>query len=458
MNLHPKTDLYIIPETDDFLGLWPHRYDYIYSPHGFKPEWRTESRHPLGDRLIMEGLYHFGVRFGGSTEYVMLDIDAHSPYHPNQDPLAIGRILAALESSGLIAHLACTSSYSGGLHLYFPWVGQLKTYVVSNAIDALLRTAGFSIEGGKLEIFPNRKGSAAANYHAHRLPMGHGSYLMNASFEVIAGEREDFARRWHFAAGRNDVTAPNLQAIAKRLQRSEYKLTKSSLKFLGDLDAEIEPGWTGQGQTNKLLGRIAMRGYIFGHICEGDQVLEGRNLVRYICQTARSLPGFDEWCRHRHELEKKAEFWARSVQASPRYFPYAIGKSSKPGEFDRSPGGYEGNAWNILQMQIARLKIRDAIAVLLEDGILAVGIRDRLEQLMMAGLSADTLYRHRDLWHPEVMEPDPENPPMIATSLLPPIGWINPRGKGYSLYLAKQAYKQGGSTFLSGLLGGSPGD
>jgi hypothetical protein len=450
------------PRTTNFLNLFPHRFDYIWASHGIgKPAWKTEHRHPLHDSLINQGTYIYGVRFGRCTSYAMLDIDAHSPYHPNQDPLAIGRILAALEPTGLIAHIICTSSYSGGLHLYFPWSGPLRSWTVANAIDASLRSAGFTLSGGILETFPNRKSSAETSYTAHRLPMGQGSYLMNKSLEHIVGDREEFARLWDFAAGQNSVEEAELEHIIKCLSRATYKLSRTALKFLGDLDAEIEPGWSGHGQTNRILGRIAMRGYCFGHIVEGEEPLEGHKLARYICQTARSLPGFDEFCRHRHELERKAEFWARSVESSPRYFPFGIGKVSKPiepGEGDRSPGGYEGNAWNILQMQIARLKIRDAIAVLLEDGILAVGIRDRLGQLMMAGLSADTLYRHRDLWHPEAMEPDPEIPPIAPTSLLPPIGWINPRGRGYSLYLAKQAYKQGGSQFLSGLLGGSPGD
>ena len=83
-----------------FLSLFPHRFDYIWAepPSPSAPiEWKTESRHPLSDRLIQQGAYLYGVRFGAETNYCLLDIDAGSAYHPQRDPLAISRIAAALE-------------------------------------------------------------------------------------------------------------------------------------------------------------------------------------------------------------------------------------------------------------------------------------------------------------------------------------------------------------------------
>jgi len=67
-----------------FTEIFPHRFDYIYANHvhpGDRPDWQTESRHPLNDRLIEQGALLYGVRFGAQTSYVMLDIDAGSPYH-----------------------------------------------------------------------------------------------------------------------------------------------------------------------------------------------------------------------------------------------------------------------------------------------------------------------------------------------------------------------------------------
>jgi hypothetical protein len=60
----------------------------------------------LSDRLIQQGAFLYGVRFGKLTHYLMLDIDASSQYHPSRDPYALTRILAALEPLGLVAHLA----------------------------------------------------------------------------------------------------------------------------------------------------------------------------------------------------------------------------------------------------------------------------------------------------------------------------------------------------------------
>ena len=136
-----------VQELDDkFLALWPHRFDYLYAPHpdpGTKPQWYTETRHPLSDRLINQGTYLYGVRFGSLTQYAMLDIDSGSPYHPRRDPLAIRRMCEALEPLDLFQHLILTSSDSSGLHIYFPFEQPLSSWKVGLAITTLLENKGF---------------------------------------------------------------------------------------------------------------------------------------------------------------------------------------------------------------------------------------------------------------------------------------------------------------------------
>ncbi|PZV10009.1 MAG: hypothetical protein DCF22_17575, partial [Leptolyngbya sp.] len=93
---------------DTFLSLFPHRHDYIWAEHPqptAKPAWQTESRHPLSDRLILQGSYLYGVRFGPKTNYLLFDIDSGSLYHPRRDPFAIPRLVAALEGLGLVSHI-----------------------------------------------------------------------------------------------------------------------------------------------------------------------------------------------------------------------------------------------------------------------------------------------------------------------------------------------------------------
>jgi hypothetical protein len=120
MTLTQKTDFCPIPETEEFLALFPHRWDFIHANHAYgmkKPDWKTESRHTLSDRLILQSAKLYGVRFGSETAYAMVDIDTDSPYHPRQDEYAIPRLLDTLEPLGLIHHITLTSSHSGGLHV-----------------------------------------------------------------------------------------------------------------------------------------------------------------------------------------------------------------------------------------------------------------------------------------------------------------------------------------------------
>lgn len=460
MRLRLKTDFEFIPETDlhaqAFLNLFPHRWDYIYSPNGLaKPDWRTETRHPLGDRILQESVYLYGVRFGFRTRYAVLDIDASSFYHPKRDPLALDRIVETLEPLGIVAYFAITSSYSGGIHVYLPLNDEFNTWEIATTITTLLENAGFHIKPGILEIFPNRKTSPDQKYAAHRLPMQHGSYILDADWLPVGRTHEQFVSRWQFAAARNHVTQDAIDQVLK-LRRYEYRITKSARKFLQDLDTEIEAGWTGNGQTNHILGRIALRGYCFGHVIDGDQVLTGDRLVKYICQTARSLPGFKDWCRHQTDLIKRAEFWARSVEASPRYFPYAIGKSGAGSVGDREVGS--GNAWNILQFQFARLRINEAVTDCLnsEMGLLS-GVRERMMQLKERGIGADALYVHRDLWHPDHLTDEPPEPEVGRLSLLAPVGGINLSARDFSLSNLKIFYREGGSLLREQLLAFSPG-
>ena len=101
MQLAPSRAFSSVPEGDDpFLALWSHRYDYLWAEHpnpGDRPDWQTESRHPLSDRLLQQGTSLYGVRFGPTTRYCVLDIDKGSAYHPNRDRFAWRRLVAALD-------------------------------------------------------------------------------------------------------------------------------------------------------------------------------------------------------------------------------------------------------------------------------------------------------------------------------------------------------------------------
>lgn len=416
MQLAPSPQFQSVAEWEDsFLALFPHRHDYIWAEHPkptTKPEWQTESRHPLSDRLILQGGYLYGVRFGPKTHYLLLDIDSGSLYHPRHDPFAIARLVAALEALGLVSYLAITSSYSGGLHLYFPFEQAQKSYELAGAVQALLENAGFIFSPGQLELFPNNRGfvdEKPALYAAHRLPLQLGSYLLDRDWEPVSSTQTEFVRQWRFCQRRNQVISRVLKQILKAAKRQRFSHSRKADKFLNDLNAEIEPGWSGKGQTNLILGRIALRTYIFAEILY-DYGLEGKALVEKMVEIATSLPGYRDYCQHQHEIRKRAAEWAKCVEATPRYFPYKERKA-KP---ECLPKPTETPTWHEQKLEDARNRIRRAIALMLESGTLPLGATARFRALTKSGFGGETLYKHKDLWHPKHLMPEdtPPQPPI----------------------------------------------
>ena len=430
---------------DTFLALFPHRHDYIWAAHPqptAKPEWQTESRHPLSDRLMLQGGYLYGVRFGPKTNYLLFDIDSNSLYHPRHDPFAIARLVAALEVLGLVSYIAVTSSYSGGLHLYFPFEQAQKSYELAAAVQALLENAGFVCSPGQLELFPNDRGFVDGKptlYAAHRLPLQLGSYLLDSDWQPILSTQHTFVQQWQLCQYRNSVTSKAIRQILKAAKRQRFSLSGKVDKFLNDLNAEIELGWTGTGQTNRILGRISLRTYIFARILYGYG-LEGQALVKKMVEVATALPGYREFCQHQHEIQKRAEEWAQSVETSSRYFPYQQRKA-KP---KRSAQPAETPTWHEQQWEDARGRIKRAIALMLDSGTLPIGATARFRALTEAGMGGATLYKHKDLWHPEYLMPvdNPPPPPELdiereedapkCPSLLEPKSSNTPSGKHLS--------------------------
>ncbi|MBD2024968.1 hypothetical protein [Leptolyngbya sp. FACHB-711] len=399
-----------VREWDDaFLMLFPHRFDYIWAEHsepGVKPQWKTESRHPLSDRLIRQGAYLYGVRFGAETQYALVDIDVTSLYHPSQDPLAVSRIVAALEPLGLVSYLACTSSYSGGLHLYFPFQQSQSSWQLAIVLACLLENAGFKLQPGQLEIFPNPRpftiDESYSLFNAHRLPLQTGSYLLNAEWQPVWSNSQTFVQQWQFVQQRNDLDSSTLKRVLKQARRRQYGISGKAEKFINDLNTEIERGWTGAGQTNRLLGRITMRSYIFYHVLSGGKPLEGQALIDQIVAVARSLPGYEEWCQHQHEIEHRAEEWARCIENS-HYFHFGSQISKlklEPQDPELVSAIEQLPSWNERQSVATRDRIKRAIVDLLEKGSLPARPTARFQALLEYGIGGGSLYRHRDLWHP----------------------------------------------------------
>jgi hypothetical protein len=423
-----------VSERDNaFLALFPHRFDYIYADHpqpGETPHWQTETRHPLSDRLLQQGSQLFGVRFANTTQYALLDIDRHSAYHPQQDVLAISRIMAVLEPLGLVNAVICTSSYSEGLHLYLPFQEPQSCWELAIVLASLLENAGFKLIPGQLELFPNPKpyrvDGKPSLFNAHRLPLQAGSYLVNSDFQPIWSSQQIFVTQWQFAQQQNQLETALLKRILKQAKRKPFRISGKADKFINDLNAEIELGWTGTGQTNHLLGRITMRSFIFHHVLQGGEPLAGKSLVQQIVETARSLPGYQEWCQHQHEIEHRVEEWVRCIENS-HYFRYGDRKGkykTKSENLTVEVAIEQLPTWNQQKREATRERIRLAIADLLEQEKLPAGSTARFQILTRSyNIGGGSLYRNRDLWHPNflteecLMELSVEIPPDPPTTL-----------------------------------------
>ena len=341
----------------------------------------------------------------------MLDIDAGSSYHPARDPFALSRIAAALEPLGLVSYLACTSSYSGGLHLYFPFQNAQSSWKLAITVTTLIENAGFRVKPGQLEVFPDPKPYVVNGqpnlFNAHRLPLQVGSYLVDPDFQPVWSDHQRFVQQWHFCQTQNDVRSEVLQLQLKQMKRRSYAVSGKAEKFINDLNAEIEPGWTDFGQTNYLLGRITMREYIFRHVLSGGEPLSGQALTEAVVDVARSLPGYNDYCRHRHDIEQRAEEWSRCIENS-HYFHYgdALGKFKAKQQRETSGDSQiqvvidQLPSWNYQQSESARERIRRAIADLLEQESLPATATARFRALVQHGIGGGTLYRYRELWHP----------------------------------------------------------
>ena len=128
--------------------------------------WQTVNNSASGKQVplnlgMVESYYRrdvaiLGKRFGKLTNYLMVDVDVNSPFHPRNGGLK--PILDAMEAIGLCRYLIVRSSLSGGLHIYFPLAEPVSSLGLASTAHAALTARGVKIVSGQCELFPNRKG------------------------------------------------------------------------------------------------------------------------------------------------------------------------------------------------------------------------------------------------------------------------------------------------------------
>jgi hypothetical protein len=384
--------------------LFPYHWQAIAALNEPKPSWETITKYPVRSRVLwhrwQDPTQLVGVRFGSATWYALIDIDSLSPYHPRQNAEALRMLRSALETIGIYRTVLVQSSSSGGLHLYIPFPMMLPTFGVATALKQCLEAQGMTIVPGTLEIFPNTKAYAKpgeySEYNAHRLPLqpSSGSWLLDDEGNPISTDLGRFFQAWDMAAaGQVIEEVRSAISVAKLNRRRRRRSLGVVEEWRSDLQTEMAEGWTGYGQTNQLLKTIACYGVVF----EG---LTDEALAEFVQTTAMNAPGYSDYCRHRHEIGVRSIVWARSAQ---KYW-WALGSNPK-----RTRTTSESNqiSLNQLRAEDAQRRIREGVDRLVEDGQFPVDATARVRVLIReVRTSSQTLYRYRELWHPEHRESD----------------------------------------------------
>jgi hypothetical protein len=430
------TEIKALDQASKLPKLFHHNdFGFIVADNQLKPDWLTELAYPLSSgelvQLFLDENQLIGVGFGKTTKYIVIDIDWLSKYHPTYDIDQFRGILHALETIGLTRHLVIRSSDSGGIHIYFPLPEELPTFQLAASVRVTLTDAGFEIKNGHLEILPNTKAYAKTetgefiHYNRHRIPLqpNSGSYLLEddgLNPQPIPNSTEAqlaaFFHQWEMAAAGQDLELlkqklPQLyKKFLERKNRFKYQSseekTEKAKKWEAALDLCIKIGWTGCGQTYNLLPKFLAKAVVF-------LKLTGEALYEWIYQAIINAVGYQQYCRHQHEIEKMIRSWIKTNERTGYYSPYR----SEPDRNQSYPfGNRKLKAKIVRKPHTANIKRSDEAASRIK--VAYENIKDRftaettitemrdqlraeIQEKYGVGIGTNTLSRHKNIWHPE---------------------------------------------------------
>ena len=366
-----------------------------------KPQWSTQTKYPLRPRVLwslwQDANTLIGVRFGHTTSYALIDLDAGSLYCSTE---GVADIRAALETIGITRTLLLRSSWSGGLHLYIPLPEAVPTFDLAVTLKECLKAQGIPLAAGQVEVFPNVKAfgvSIFVEYNAHRLPLqpGSGSCQLNEDLNPIASSLPQFLWQWEQAAPQQDLEALRqaLKIGRDNHRKRPKRKTRPIESWRLDLETEIAEGWSDHGQTNHLLKTIACYGRVF----EG---LGGEALAEYVQRIALSRPGYEQYCGHQADIQRRSQTWARA--AEHYYWPLGTEpiRDSRALPDDTTPVNQQ-------RADEAQSRIQRAITHLSQLKQLPEQITARAKAIaQVANVSLRTLYKYLTLWHPAHQPPN----------------------------------------------------
>jgi hypothetical protein len=334
--------------TEKFLEIFSHRWEWIYAEsvtEKGKAAWKTINRRAwkfsksrelplvLTDEKLLEVWKSdkelVGVGFGKKTKYLMLDIDAGSPYHPSKGN-ELREIRGELEEIGLISSFAVQSSNSGGIHLYYPLLEEVGSYALARTVTEHLTRAGYEVVNGKLEIFPNKKAlgnkedpQTWAQYQRHRLPLQQGSVVLDEDYEPDSCMLEVFIKRWEFCASSQNQDELVEAMYGRKLYRGFRGGVSAGLKPIKtEYEELLKNGFTTAHQTNEILIQLGRQ----TRILEG---LGGIELRDRLIEVVTGLPNYEKYCQHKEEIETRCQDVARWAERKHRPAG-SKGKESQP--------------------------------------------------------------------------------------------------------------------------------
>jgi hypothetical protein len=249
-----------------------------------------------------------GKRFGQLTNYLMLDLDINSPYHPDHG--GFYPILMTMERLGLCRYLIVRSSTSGGLHLYFPLLEPVNSWQLAYTAHSALTADGVKIAGGICELFPNKK-AFNAEHNGHRLPLQDGSFLLDDDFCPISNHKADFVIRWETAAAHQDN-----ETLTLALSNSSAVYTPPSTPVELPPVVTTPPtartphilppiAWTRFGQSNDVMRELANYGdHYAGHRNSTD-------LAAWIKAVAPQLSGYQKFASPKSKRDIEDGTWPK---------------------------------------------------------------------------------------------------------------------------------------------------
>jgi hypothetical protein len=401
-------------------NLFSSDWDFILAANTSNPQWETVSTYKILpvelQRTWADPHQLIGIRPGKSTNFLLIDVDRGSKYHPYNATHEWCSFLFRLEQIGLIDPLFVRSSPNEGIHIYYWFPERIESFKLAALARIWLEDGDFGVTSGQIETFPNTKRFDSL-YNAHRLPFqpDSGALLLDQHGDPleIAANRDHHSQLAYFAE--RAAQAQQCMATLKgKLEWGYDKFKKSRhpraggtgtdvAKWRRNWEETIELGWVSRGQTNEILG--VMVGYTI--------VFQGIEAKQEIFDRVKSLvlnaPGYRQWCGHQHHIDKRIWSWVNMTVKRRYYTPYQS-RPERTGEFPgRTIDREDANRPKSTERHDSIVhRLTTTIQTIIERlGQLPDKIRDRVraivstsKELFGSGFGINTLYKscYLGLW------------------------------------------------------------